>query len=35
MGHVVERERTLGTLMKRREEAVALFELASGAFTHL
>src|SRR5512143_2894596 len=34
-GHVLERERTLGTLMKRREEAVALFELASGAFLSL
>src|ERR1019366_8747001 len=35
VGHVLERERTLGTLMKRREEAVALFELASGAFLSL
>jgi len=32
VGHVLERERTVSTLMKRREEAVALFELASGAF---
>ena len=29
--HVLERDRTISTLMKRREEAVALFELASGA----
>ncbi len=29
--HVLERDRTVSTLMKRREEAVALFELASGA----
>ncbi len=35
IGHVLERDRTLGTLMKRREEAVALFELASGAFLSL
>ena len=35
VGHVLERERTLSTLMKRREEAVALFELASGAFLSL
>ena len=35
VGHVLERERTLGALMKRREEAVALFELASGAFLSL
>jgi diguanylate cyclase (GGDEF)-like protein len=35
VGHVLERERTVGTLMKRREEAVALFELASGAFLSL
>ncbi|MFI5197879.1 MAG: GAF domain-containing protein [Thermoanaerobaculia bacterium] len=35
VGHVLERERTLGMLMKRREEAVALFELASGAFLSL
>lgn len=35
VGHVLERDRTLSTLMKRREEAVALFELASGAFSSL
>jgi len=35
VGHVLERDRTLSTLMKRREEAVALFELASGAFLSL
>lgn len=35
VGHVLERDRTLSTLMKRREEAVALFELASGAFASL
>jgi diguanylate cyclase (GGDEF)-like protein len=29
--HVLDRDRTISTLMKRREEAVALFELASGA----
>jgi diguanylate cyclase (GGDEF)-like protein len=28
---ILERERNVGTLVKRREEAVALFELASGA----
>lgn len=33
--HVLERDRTLATLMKRREEAVALFELASGALHSL
>ncbi len=35
VGHVLERDRTLAALMKRREEAVALFELASGAFLSL
>jgi diguanylate cyclase (GGDEF)-like protein len=35
LSHVLERDRTLSTLMKRREEAVALFELASGAFLSL
>ena len=30
-GRILERERSLATLVKRREEAVALFELASGA----
>jgi diguanylate cyclase (GGDEF)-like protein len=35
VGHVLERERTIGALTKRREEAVALFELASGAFLSL
>jgi diguanylate cyclase (GGDEF)-like protein len=34
-GHILERGRTLGALVKRREEAVALFELASGAFLSL
>lgn len=35
IAHVLERERTFSTLMKRREEAVALFELASGALHSL
>lgn len=30
-GRILERERSVATLVKRREEAVALFELASGA----
>lgn len=30
-GKILERERSVATLVKRREEAVALFELASGA----
>jgi diguanylate cyclase (GGDEF)-like protein len=30
-GRILERERSIATLVKRREEAVALFELASGA----
>ncbi len=30
-GRLLERERSVATLVKRREEAVALFELASGA----
>lgn len=34
-GHVLERDRTLAALVKRREEAVALFELASGALHSL
>ncbi|HEV8266966.1 MAG TPA: hypothetical protein VGR00_01985, partial [Thermoanaerobaculia bacterium] len=35
IAHVLERDRTLSTLMKRREEAVALFEFASGALHSL
>lgn len=35
IAHILEREKTLSTLMKRREEAVALFELASGALHSL
>ena len=31
LGRILERERSVATLVKRREEAVALFELASGA----
>ena len=33
--HILERQRTVSSLMKRREEAVALFELASGALHSL
>jgi len=35
ISHVLERDRTLATLLKRREEAVALFELAAGALHSL
>lgn len=35
VSHVLERDRTVSTLLKRREEAVALFELASGALHSL
>lgn len=35
ISHVLERDRTVGTLMRRREEAVALFELAAGALHSL
>ncbi|HKC25434.1 MAG TPA: diguanylate cyclase [Thermoanaerobaculia bacterium] len=35
VSHVLERERTFAKLIKRREEAVALFELASGALHSL
>jgi diguanylate cyclase (GGDEF)-like protein len=35
VAHVLERERTLAKLIKRREESVALFELASGALHSL
>ena len=33
--HILERQRTVSSLIKRREEAVALFELASGALHSL
>jgi diguanylate cyclase (GGDEF)-like protein len=35
VSHVLERERTFAKLIKRREESVALFELASGALHSL
>ena len=35
IAHILERDRTVATLIKRREEAVALFELASGALHSL
>lgn len=35
VAHILERNRTVSSLMKRREEAVALFELASGALHSL
>lgn len=35
VGNVLERDRTLAALVKRREEAVALFDLASGALHSL
>lgn len=35
LSHTLDRERTVSTLVKRREEAVALFELASGALHSL
>lgn len=35
LSHTLDRERTVATLVKRREEAVALFELASGALHSL
>lgn len=35
ISHVLDRDRTVGTLMRRREEAVALFELAAGALHSL
>ena len=35
IAHVLERERTLATLLKRREEATALFDLAAGVFHSL
>jgi diguanylate cyclase (GGDEF)-like protein len=35
ISHVLERERTLATLLKRRDEAMALFDLAAGVFHSL
>ncbi len=35
IAHILERDRTVAKLIKRREEAVALFELASGALHSL
>jgi len=35
VAHILERDRTVSTLIRRREEAVALFELASGALHSL
>ncbi|MEO6323099.1 MAG: diguanylate cyclase [Thermoanaerobaculia bacterium] len=35
ISHVLERERTLATLLKRREEATALYDLAAGVFHSL
>lgn len=35
LSHVLERDRTLATLLKRREEAAALFDLAAGALHSL
>lgn len=35
IAHILERQRTTSSLIKRREEAVALFELASGALHSL
>ncbi len=35
IAHILERERTTSSLIQRREEAVALFELASGALHSL
>ena len=35
LSHILDRDRTVSTLVRRREEAVALFELASGALHSL